>query len=38
MADGVIAARGRSVEELAAMGHPVIEELLASLPPAFPRR
>ena len=38
MADGVIAARGRSVEELAATGHPVIEELLASLPPAFPRR
>ena len=38
MADGVIAARGNSVGELAATGHPVIEELLASLPPAFPRR
>ncbi len=38
MADGVIAARGNSVGELAATGHPVMEELLASLPPALPRR
>lgn len=38
MADGVIAARGHSVGDLAATGHPVIEDLLASLPPAFPRR
>ena len=38
MADGMIAARGNSVEELAATGHPVMEELLASLPPALPRR
>lgn len=38
MADGAIAARGKSVKELIETGHPVIGELLASLPPASPGR
>jgi len=36
MADGVIAARERSVAALAASGHPAIKRLLESVPPSRP--